>query len=406
VQKQLLIVEDDAFVRDMMRMALKSQFDIVEAENGREGIMLLDKGLNPAVIVSDIEMPELDGYEFCKKVRDFPHLIHVPIVFVSSRGTLEERIRGYEVGANDFLVKPFATEELSAKLEKLISIQSHHSEIEKKYQSAQKAASTAISSNSEFGKGMSAVEAIVHSNSLVELAHNFQDFCSSLGLNTSLIIEMDHEVHFFGNEGPKALLEKQIIEMLRNKGRFYDFDNRTQINYDKISLLVKNMPKKDRDRYGRYKDLLPSVIEAAESRVTTLTLQRSLRGQLEELQEAVIQINSMMTKLLYALANNKDKAETTLDSLIMELETSFLTMGLDDDQEAYLKELIDQKVHVALESTQNLDEVTESFTEVAKSLMSMVLKQQDLLQSDFFEKVTSTSVSEQEPQQEDDVTLF
>lgn len=117
----ILLVEDNEDFRFYLKDSLKSFYKIYEASNGQEG---WQKALahHPQVIVSDINMPYMNGIELCCKVKSDKRTNHIPIVLLTALTGEEEQIRGLETGANDYLTKPFNFEILNAKIKNLLAL--------------------------------------------------------------------------------------------------------------------------------------------------------------------------------------------------------------------------------------------------------------------------------------------
>lgn len=114
--KKILVVDDDAHIREVVCFALKkSQFETIEAEDGLQALQSV-ADLTPDLVILDIEMPEMDGIEVCKKIRQQSSL---PIFFLSSHDEEYERILGLELGADDYITKPFSPRELVARVKAL-----------------------------------------------------------------------------------------------------------------------------------------------------------------------------------------------------------------------------------------------------------------------------------------------
>jgi DNA-binding NarL/FixJ family response regulator len=113
----ILIVDDDSTLQIALARRLRSHgYDVISAASGAEALNLLgDRSVD--VVVSDILMPEMSGFEFCRKLRERPNGQLVPFIFLSSLGELNDRVQGYELGADDYLVKPFHSQELLAKIQ-------------------------------------------------------------------------------------------------------------------------------------------------------------------------------------------------------------------------------------------------------------------------------------------------
>lgn len=116
----LLIVEDNEDFRFYLKDNLKLNFSIVEASNGRQGMERALESI-PDLIVSDIMMPEEDGLELCKKVKGDPRTSHIPVILLTARSADEQRLMGYECGADDYVTKPFNFEILLSRMQNLIA---------------------------------------------------------------------------------------------------------------------------------------------------------------------------------------------------------------------------------------------------------------------------------------------
>jgi DNA-binding response OmpR family regulator len=114
----ILLLEDNKALRIIIRKALeKEEYKVRTAENGKEGLKVLEEE-TPDLIISDVIMPEMDGFEFLKKVRKKYPLI--PFIFLTVKSELDDYSKGYELGATDYLTKPFDVEALLKKVKKRV----------------------------------------------------------------------------------------------------------------------------------------------------------------------------------------------------------------------------------------------------------------------------------------------
>lgn len=115
--KKILIVDDDGTLRAALTRYLEERgFLVRNAASGAEGLVLFEQD-PPDLVVSDVMMPEMDGFEFCSQLRAIRSGQLVPFIFLSGRSDLDDRIQGHTMGADDYLVKPFHPKELIAKIE-------------------------------------------------------------------------------------------------------------------------------------------------------------------------------------------------------------------------------------------------------------------------------------------------
>lgn len=117
MSKTILVVDDDPHIREVVTFALeKAGMGFIEASNGQEGLSEFTKQ-KADMIILDINMPEMDGLDVCKEVRKTSD---VPILFLSSRDDEIDRILGLELGADDYLTKPFSPRELVARVKAIL----------------------------------------------------------------------------------------------------------------------------------------------------------------------------------------------------------------------------------------------------------------------------------------------
>ncbi|PSN05855.1 DNA-binding response regulator, partial [filamentous cyanobacterium CCT1] len=128
----VLVVDDDATMQLALTRRLQDQgFDVVNATSGEEALALFRKKVAD-VVVSDVMMPGMSGFEFCHLLRSRPEGETVPFIFLSSLGEVNDRVQGHLLGADDYLVKPFSAQELIAKVKGAIArSQRLHSALER-----------------------------------------------------------------------------------------------------------------------------------------------------------------------------------------------------------------------------------------------------------------------------------
>ncbi len=116
---KVLVVDDDPAVRESLRRALALEgYEVELASDGAQALDRIDNGDEPGAIVLDVTMPAPDGLEVCRRVRAGGN--HVPILMLTARGAVDDRVAGLDAGADDYLVKPFALDELFARLRALL----------------------------------------------------------------------------------------------------------------------------------------------------------------------------------------------------------------------------------------------------------------------------------------------
>ncbi len=115
-KERILIVEDEADIRDLIAFNLEREgFETITAEDGVQGIELA-RAQKPDVILLDVMMPKKDGFQVCRELERDAHTAHIPIIMLTARGEEVDRIVGLELGADDYVVKPFSVRELILRI--------------------------------------------------------------------------------------------------------------------------------------------------------------------------------------------------------------------------------------------------------------------------------------------------
>ncbi|SIT10346.1 hybrid sensor histidine kinase/response regulator transcription factor [Belliella pelovolcani] len=162
-QKQkltLLIVEDSVELRRFLKDQFKSEYDVITAKNGRSGFNKALKS-DPAVIISDVMMPEMDGFELCNQIKNNESLNHIPVILLTAKNAQHHRIEGLEYGADDYISKPFNVQELKIKVKNLIN---NRVLIQKKFRGITETSDPHIQANSQDEQLMQKLSQLIDQN--------------------------------------------------------------------------------------------------------------------------------------------------------------------------------------------------------------------------------------------------
>ncbi len=127
----VLLIEDNAELRAFVKKCIAHEWQVIEASNGAEGVEKALKAL-PDLVISDLMMPLKDGYTVCNELKNNELTSHIPIILLTAKSTIDAKIKGLRTGADDYLTKPFNSEELLARMENLLEtrrrLRAHYSQ--------------------------------------------------------------------------------------------------------------------------------------------------------------------------------------------------------------------------------------------------------------------------------------
>src|ERR1700712_894786 len=117
-KKSMLLLDDEAAIGIIIQIQFAKDYEITILKNGLDGIKWLLAGNIPELIILDLNMPEMSGFEFLKEVRKYGFFKKTPIIVLSGEDTSSKRIEAFKCGANDYLTKPFNPLELRIRMER------------------------------------------------------------------------------------------------------------------------------------------------------------------------------------------------------------------------------------------------------------------------------------------------
>src|SRR3989338_1846755 len=118
-REKILTIDDDSDILDVLNLTLSESYDVFQANNGEEGLNMVQK-VFPDLIVCDNNMPVMNGREFSKTLKKDILLRHIPVIMLTGKGEVKDRISGIEAGVDDYMIKPFAPDELLARIKMIL----------------------------------------------------------------------------------------------------------------------------------------------------------------------------------------------------------------------------------------------------------------------------------------------
>ncbi|MFL0797841.1 MAG: response regulator [Cellvibrionaceae bacterium] len=340
----ILVVDDEPANIELMQSILGSDYKILASTSGEKAVKLVQSQSDIELILLDVMMPGMDGYEVCRAIKKNPDTKAIDIIFVSALDELEEVMTGYEVGGSDYLIKPIKAEELLKKVTLAISNHSHRKSVEKEKKSAMNAAITAISNVGEQGIVLDFFRRSFKVSSIQELAQLIIEATSSFGLENSVQIRNGEDIYYASTEEPMSPLEQELLSRLKDAGRLRERGITCVANYGAITQLVKNMPESEEKR-GRIRDHLALLLEGAEARLESLEMQEELSVAIHSAKDALLSIEKDEKQF-------KKNAINIVDSMTQEMESALFSYDLTEKQEESLVEILSSGVSKSLD---NLD---------------------------------------------------
>lgn len=369
--QKILVVDDDEFMRMMIAEAIGDSYRIIDVGSGPDCLEAAARD-RPDVILLDVEMPGMDGYETCRQLKADFDLDSIPVIFVSSHDQIEARLRGYEAGAEDYILKPFAPQELLAKISGLLNKASEKTQLKEMASYASQTAMTAMSSMSEVGALLQALQSFNNCQTYVAVVETALNGLASYGLEGAIQVRTPEGALTRTSRGEASPLEASVISHMAGMERILQYRNRLSITYDHVSMLVSNMPTEDPDRCGRLRDHLAVLVESAEVRAASLISDTRTRQRGELIAASVKRITQTLAEIDQEQRQSRAATGLAIQDLTAKMERAYVQLSLTEKQEEYLAGIASEGVAKVLDSqlaeTSQQDKMTAVIRELQKML--------------------------------------
>ncbi|WP_346284774.1 response regulator [Zoogloea sp.] len=363
---RVLIVDDDAVTRSIHRSILAGNFDVLTAASGEEAIRLCTAQA-PDLVILDVGLPGIDGYETCRRLRQ---LIKAPIIFVTGHHTLEDQLKAFDAGGNDLIPKPVTATIFSRKAAMAIRQYRMAATLAQEKQALERMAMGFLSSASQTGILLEFMRKSVISPDYPALAENLLTSIQDLGLESYILIRhSDGGSTVVTARGSPSPLEESILENVKVMGRLFQFKQRLVVNYDRVSIIVSNMPDEgeEPERTGILRDSLAILAESTEAMAVNVDLRLEGQKRAEQLQialsEAELAVNSMGDQNRLTLCDTR----LLLQEMVDGIENTYSWLDTSHAQELAISATMDESVQRILGRLSNGTNFDARFLQVMQA---------------------------------------
>lgn len=328
---KVLIVDDEQAVRDMITAALKPFFVCEQADSATQAYDILEH-FTPQVVLMDISMPGIDGLAACEKIKTELSTTNCAVFLVSGYNNLDMRLRAFDVGADDFIAKPFQMKELITKVQKVSEFIQSQTILKASEQESITLALSSMQQASHYSLVMQFFKLLNQCRNQKQVVNQFFSTMKQLGMLSSIMINQE-TMQFYGpNETQISPIEQNIFELLCTKGRLHHFGRRLIVNEKNVSFLIKNMPESPEES-GAIQDISVAIIEGVESKLLDLARQQAM-------EQIVLDITSGISSLQNISDEYKSLILDVTNDLNQQISSSFHILDLTEEQELFIANLI------------------------------------------------------------------
>lgn len=366
-QYTVYVVDDVEASRRIVESTLGQFYKVETFESGDACIARMAEKL-PELFLLDVDMPGMDGYTLCRRIRSEAASSQVPVIFISGLDDLESRLAGYDAGGDDFIIKPFKFAELKQKVEVLRRIGEEKSSLRLRLEETDMLATMVLSNLDEYAVLVKCLRALNGCEGYRDIAETTLGMLKAYHLEGVLQFRLPENELTMNQAGLAGPLEVSIINQVRTLGTIEEFRNRTVFNYSRVSILVNNMPVADSDLCGRLRDHLAIAVETVDGKLLAmLTEQQSTatRGEIASLLQA-------LTATVHAFGDKYEKARyqgsEKTRQMLADLDSAFSSLGLREEHEDRIKSIVESRADELINIFDFSAETEKTFSDLSLRL--------------------------------------
>ncbi|WP_096085485.1 response regulator [Agaribacterium haliotis] len=343
------IIDDNPSDIQLLIDTLKDNYQVNAALSAKEAFAQYQQQ-QPDLILLDINMPDIDGYEACRQLKDNSELKHIDIIFLSANDHTDEIIKGLELGALDYIVKPYDTELLLHKIKAAVDRLESTKQLQQQAQEANQIVYTMLGESAGLSTTINYFRDCFSAGTLDNLADATINAFNSINLNAVLYFHISAEQLMRSCNGEITSLEKELLKRFSSAQEpFFEQGERLFIVQKQLVVLIKNMPT-DSDKRGSLKDHLMTLLEGCSAKLAHFSKLNETSGQkLQKIKRAIAEAQRTLVDIQAQEEQHKKRSMALVDDMIAEMEKSFFSMGLSDAQERELLAILSRTGQLQLE---------------------------------------------------------
>jgi CheY-like chemotaxis protein len=336
---KVFAVDDDPVVLGVMQAILEPDCQLQVFASAEACLQQLESE-KPDLFFLDVNLPGINGFALCRAIRSDAALRKTPVIFVSGCDSIDERINGYDAGGEDFIVKPFEPEELLRKLLVAQQMVLDQRSLAEQIAEAEMLSSLVMANMDETGILLQFMSKLIAMESAAEISTELLELLRRYGLDGVVQTRVGGVTHTQSAAGSDLPLEISVIEHVRDQGRIFEFRRRCVHNFERVTLMINNLPLENADFCGRLRDHLSVAAQGADSRLKALQSEDSSRRAQAAILAALQSVGSTIIELRVARKDESAMSSMLIVEFQENLLNSFVGLGLTENQEKFLQDMV------------------------------------------------------------------
>lgn len=368
---RLFVVDDDPVLTEIFMVTLEDDFQL-ETFASAEACLVRLAEQKPDIFLLDVSLPGIDGCQLCRQLKDDWDTQDIPVLFVSGSDDIEARLLCYDAGGEDFISKPFDSNELLRKLRIAAQLINSRRQLHEQAGYAQRTAMSAMVSMGELGVVLQFLSKSFACESAGELAEAMLESMRQYDLQAAVQIRLGGEVFSLSENGRDLPLETSVLNHVSHAGRIFQFKSRCVFNYGRVTLMVNNMPLDDADRCGRIRDNGALLAEGADARLKAIEVELSAQRRRSGIEAALPRVHATLDAVQGNYRRNCYELTQVMIEFQEALMKSYVHLGLTERQEEQMTAMAGEFMQRMVGTQDESLHIVGQLEELAHSLEGLV----------------------------------
>ena len=369
----IFVVDDDKTTRLLLTSMLTGKYAVEAFDTAESCLERLSQEL-PDLLLLDVGLPGMDGYELCRTIKDLPQCKEIPVVFLSGHDSPDDVMAGYDAGGQDYIVKPFDVVGLSLKIENLRRIGQNKKALQEQASASDELATLVLANLDEYAVLIKFLRSLNECGNIQETVEAILRSLAAFHLEGAVQIRLRNFEKTFSKAGENWPLEIAVINHIRSLERIFEFRTHCAYNFEHITIMVTNMPVADADLCGRIRDHLAIAAEAADAKLIALQSfedNAAMRDEIQNLLQAVGQtVQSYSQK--YTEARFRGSLLYTT-RILDDLLAAFAHLGMSSQQEEEILAMVKDSSNKLIDIYDIAGESQETLGELSLKLSGILV---------------------------------
>lgn len=373
---RILIVDDSPNELRILMELLKNKYAIVVSTSGSQAIEMVKSDPAIELVLLDVMMPNLNGYDTCKEILNIsPNL---PVVFVSGNDSTEEILTGFDVGGVDYLTKPIDTNVVSRKVEVILNERSKIVELQCQNKDTSDMVMSVIASAGHLGTVLGFLRAGLKIKSHEGLLSALFDVFDGLNIDACVQLRSAKKSYTQSTSGTITPLEHDLLNRSSEmKGRFLERGTRYIINFETVSVIFKNMPVDDPMALGDLRDNLMMILEDTNALNEKLSAHHTEAPAPKSIQQAtdkdtLLDIAATLDMAANLQEHQKKEMLNLIEDMSVKFEQCFFQLGLLEQQEKTLATIVSDQTSAFAQHIEQSLEMEDALFAIQKQIRTLV----------------------------------